>query len=158
MKTRYLYRIVLSGYYNEEQWRAWADNIILKNEVSDIEDWIYNVSLAGDREAFFRAIHYVILPDDDSILLDYYNETDIVIGYYYLMYKEGRIDMKEMLDHLDDSDDPGGESAVYWDNNLKELFEKTTLTESDLVRLDGLFAPLAKEAEAQKKEIESYMV
>lgn len=172
----YLKTIIESGYYGKEQWLAWADNIILKNDVSDIEDWIFSVAIAPDvpsvmdaiGEGFEYACDHGRLLHDSSEQYYYGIEYDWYIGYYYLMYKEGRMGIKEMLSRfLDvdarygDEDDPNS-GYWYWKNNFEEFYNKPSLSESEILKLESLLAPFVengiKAAEENKRIIESYMV
>ena len=54
--ANYLYTAVISGYYTVDDWREWADRIILNNTVDDIDIWIFDVAFSTNEEQFYDAI------------------------------------------------------------------------------------------------------
>ena len=97
MIAHYLHTIVLSGYYDPKQWRKWADDCILNR--NDTPLWICNVSLAKNLEELFLIISYpktVEFVDNSNS----YWEPNVIIGYYYLMYMEGRLSISDLYDKL----------------------------------------------------------
>lgn len=54
--VNYLHTVVISQYWNMEQWQSWADGLILCND--NLEDWIYKVAFSNDREKLFLEIIY----------------------------------------------------------------------------------------------------
>lgn len=52
--VNYLHTVVISRYWNREQWQSWADGLILCND--NLEHWIYKVAFSNDREKLFLSI------------------------------------------------------------------------------------------------------
>lgn len=45
--VNYLHTIVLSKYWNTNQWQSWADCLIICND--NLEEWVYDVAIAKSR-------------------------------------------------------------------------------------------------------------
>ena len=90
--VNYLHTIVLSKYWNTNQWQSWADRLIVCND--NLEEWVYDVAIAKSREELLLAIaHEKTIEIFNKETL--YWEPDVVIGYYYLMFQESRIKLSE---------------------------------------------------------------
>ena len=104
--VNYLHTVVISGYYEKEQWQSWADKIILNNE--NVQSWIYDVAVAKNKQELFDAIAFEKCIEEFSKDTLYW-ETDVVIGYYYLMYKEDKITLSQLVEKVTDEDDASSE-------------------------------------------------
>ncbi len=155
----YLYIIAISGYYSKEDWQKWADEEILKK--AEVDEWIYKVSFAKDEDEFREAIHY---PMYDECYLSYnaFSEEDVIVGYYYMMYKEGRMSLYELINKLSDDDDISNSSSIHEKENFYQMFKELTESKDSNCkkRLDKkigeLLEPLKEIAEEQKKVLESH--
>ena len=152
--VNYLHTIVLSGYWKEEQWQLWADELILCND--ELEGWIYDVAFAKNREELCMVIaHEKITEVFDKETL--YWEPDVVIGYYYLMYKEGKMDLLELFSKLIDEDDVSSEAKLFNFQEASLILNKVRMDEMDIEKIDKLFKPLAKVAREQLEVLTHYM-
>lgn len=145
--VNYLHTIVVSEYWKKEQWQSWADELILCND--ELKDWIYDIAFAKNREELCISIaHEKITEIFDKETL--YWELDVVIGYYYLMYQEGRMDLPELFSKLADEDDISSESKLF-------EFHEARMGEIDKEKVDKLLMPLAKAAREQLEILTHYM-
>ena len=121
--AHYLYIAVISGYYKRRDWQAWADRIILNNDNDDLETWIYDVSIAQNEEQLYEAIcdkKRIEYFDEDSK----YSQSDIVVGYYCLLFQEKRISIEELTSKLLDEDDNASDAEILKDKKVIRLIEK----------------------------------
>lgn len=151
--VNYLHTVVISRYWNREQWQSWADGLILCKD--NLEDWIYKVAFANDREELFLSIAY------EKIIEVFHKETfywepDVVIGYYYLMYQEGRMSLSELFTKLMDEDDVSGEAEFFDSQEAVCMLSKVRKGELNAEEIDKLLKPLAKIARKQLDELEHY--
>ncbi len=152
--VNYLYTIVVSGYWKKEQWQSWADELILCND--ELEDWIYDVAFARDEEELYVAIaHEIVIEEFDKKTI--YCEPDVVIGYYYLMYQEGRMDLLELFFKLVDEDDISSETKLFDFQEKISMLNRARMEKLDIKKIDKLFMPLAKIAKEQLSAIIHYM-
>ena len=134
--VNYLHTIVVSEYWKEEQWQSWADKLILCN--NELEDWIYDVAFAKNREQLCLAIaHEKVTEVFDKETL--YWEPDVVIGYYYLMYQEGRMDLLELFSKLTDEDDISSESELFDFQETMSMLKKARMGEIDIQKVDKYY-------------------
>ena len=152
--VNYLHTIVVSGYWKEEEWQLWADNLILCND--ELEDWIYEVAFAKNREELCLAIAYKknIEVFNEKTL---YWEPDVIIGYYYLMYQEGRMNLSELFLKLIDEDDISSESKLFDSQEVIDVLNMAKKGENNIKKLDELLKPLAKVASEQLAVVIHYM-
>lgn len=150
----YFHTAVVSGYLTKEQWQLWADERIMNND--DLEKWIYDISVAEDASEFSCAIGYYKLLEaiDEN---DFYWEPDVVIGYYYIMCKEGRMSLTELFNKLADEDDECGEAAFVFKPEAQSMLHKAELGEIDSEEIDKLLMPLAQIATKQLAALKKYM-
>lgn len=152
--VNYLHTIVISGYWKEEQWQSWADKLILCND--ELETWIYDVAFAKNKNELCLAIaHEKIAEVFDKENL--YWEPDVVIGYYYLMYQEGRMSLLKLFSKLADEDDISSEAKLFDFQEAMYMMNRVRLGEVDTEKIDKLFMPLAKIAREQLKALTHYM-
>lgn len=152
--VNYLHTIVESEYWKKEQWQKWADELIINYD--ELEDWIYDVSFANDKEELCLAIAHekmIELFDKET----YYCEPDVIIGYYYLMYQEERMDLSELLLRLIDEDDVSSEAELRSYSETKSFLNKAKMGEIDIKKMDKLLSPLAEIASKQLNVLESYL-
>lgn len=123
----YLMIAVSSGYYVKKDWQSWADNIIVKGLT--LEYWIYEVSIAKNEEEVYIAIIDKIYEEYFSEL-SLYGKKDCIIGYYFLMYKEGRLSLSNLLYKLYFEDDPSYEALILDDLKFKYLVDTIKKTKS----------------------------
>lgn len=159
MIAHYLHTIVLSGYYTSDDWQSWADNIILNNDIKNIEYWIFDVSLAKNQDELFNAIRDKVTVENMTDDYYFYWEPDIVIGYYYLLYKENRISLSELFERLGYDDDISNESIInYVDIMNGYVVNEDSFSESEFAALDKLLNPFMNTALEQKRKLRSYMI
>ncbi|GAA0075640.1 hypothetical protein UT300005_00180 [Clostridium sp. CTA-5] len=148
-----LYIAVIIGYYSKSDWQKWADEEILNND--DVEEWVYNVSLAKDTDELYKAIY------EKRIEESYYQnneflQEDVIVGYYYMLYREKRIILYELISRLSDEDDISSSSSIHEIQNfyiiLKEINENNGLIENCefIEKIMGLLETYRKLAEEQK--------
>lgn len=105
----FLYRIIYSGFYSKSDWQNWADNMILNN--TEVDEWIYNLSLANSREDAMDAVC-------NGYGLYYLSEKfcfyEVVQGYLYLMYKNGKINRKDFFCFVGDLEDVYGDDCEFF--------------------------------------------
>ena len=127
--ANYLYTAVISGYYTVDERREWADRIILNNNVDDIDIWIFDVAFSTNQEQFYN----VIWEEKTQEVFDEntsYSKEDVIIGYYYLLYKEKKISAFELLYRITDEDDNSYGGNLYTDNRFCEVI----FSVSDLIK------------------------
>lgn len=152
--VNYLHTIVVSEYWKEEQWQSWAYKLILCN--NELEDWIYDVAFAKNKEQLCLAVaHEKVIEVFDKETL--YWEPDVVIGYYYLMHQEGRMDLLELFSKLTDEDDISSESELFDFQEAMSMFNKARMGEIDMEKVDKLMMPLAKVAREQLEVLIHYI-
>ncbi|MGL4107038.1 hypothetical protein [Clostridium sp. LP20] len=155
--ANYIYIAVMSGYYSKSDWQKWADEEILNND--NVEEWIYNVSLAKDTEELYEAIY------EKRIEESYYQsneflQEDVVVGYYYMLYSEKRISLYELISRLSDEDDVSASSSIHENQNFytifKDINENYDLIEDYelITKIEKLLQPFKKLAEEQKIKLE----
>lgn len=153
--VNYLHTIVISEYWKVEQWQSWADKLILCN--NELEDWIYDVAFAKDREQLYLAIaHKKITEVFDKET--FYWEPDVVIGYYYLMYQEGRMNLLELFSKLADEDDISSESELFDCQEAMSILDEARMGKMDNEKVEKLLIPLAKVAREQLEVLNHYMI
>ena len=149
--VNYLHTIVISGYWKTEQWQSWADKLILSS--NELKSWVYDVSFAKNREELCLAIaHEKITEVFDKETL--YWEPDVIIGYYYLLYQEGRMALSELFSKLCDEDDISSEAKLFNSQEVMRMLYKIQAGEIKIKKLDELLMPLAKVA---KKQLEALL-
>lgn len=127
--VNYLHTIVVSEYWKKEQWQSWADELILCND--ELEGWIYDVAVAKNKEELCLSIaHEKITEVFDKETL--YWEPDVVIGYYYLMYQEGRMDLSTLFSKLADEDDISSEARLFNFQKAMYMLNKERMSTGDI--------------------------
>lgn len=148
--VNYLHTIVVSEYWKKEQWQSWADELILCND--ELESWIYDVAVAKNKEELCLSIaHEKIIEVFDKETL--YWEPDVVIGYYYLMYQEGRMDLSELFSKLADEDDISSEAELFDFQEAMYMWNKKRINTETMERL---FISLANTAKEQLETLMHY--
>ena len=118
--ANYLYTAVISGYYTVDDWREWADRIILNNNVDDIEIWIFDVAFSTNEEQFYDAI----LEKKTQEVFDentHYWNPDVIVGYYYLLYKEKRMSITKLVYQMTDEDDNSYGAELYDNERFRSV-------------------------------------
>ena len=151
--VNYLHTIVVSGYWKEEQWQSWADQLIMNHD--ELEDWVFDVAFAQSKEELCLAIAHKKITEVLSKETLYW-EPDVVIGYYYLMFQEGRMGLSELFLRLIDEDDIASEAALFDMPEAMSMLNKAKVGEVDIKKLDELLMPLAKVAGEQLVAITHY--
>ena len=100
--ANYIYAAIKSGYWQMEQWQAWADNLIISHD--ELEDFVYGLSVAENDYEVHSAIADQLYDERCNEGRDYCFH-DIIVGYYYLMYKEGRLSLLKLFENLLYEDD-----------------------------------------------------
>lgn len=80
----------------------------------------------------------------------------MVLGYYYLMYQEGRMDLSELFNKISDEDDISSESALFDFQEAAEVLNRARMGEIDTGKISKLFMPLAKVASEQLETLMHY--
>lgn len=151
--VNYLHTVVISGYYEKEQWQSWADKIILNNE--NVQSWIYDVAVAKNKQELFDAIAFEKCIEEFSKDTLYW-ETDVVIGYYYLMYKEDKITLSQLVEKVTDEDDASGESRLFDSKEMMDVINNVKIGRVDLKKIEKFLEPLAQEARKQEDVLKNY--
>lgn len=139
----------------KKQWQSWADKLILYND--ELEDWIYDVAVAKNKEEVFLAIAH------EKITEVFYKETsywepDIVLGYYYLVYQEKRMNLSEFLSKLTDEDDISSEAKIFNSQETRDMLSKAKMGKLDITKIDELLMPFTEEALRQLEILLHYMI
>lgn len=152
--ANYIYAAVRSGYWQMEQWQAWADNLIISHD--ELEEFVYGLSVAENDHEVYSAIA-------DQLYDERYNEGidycfhDIIVGYYYLMYKEGRLSLLKLFVSLLDEDDISEGYTVMEYEEAEHIYNRLRLGVVNIKRIDELLEPLTEVAKKQFESILSYM-
>lgn len=151
--ANYLHTIVISGYWGEKEWQSWGDELIIRN-YDKLDIWIYDVAFAQTEEDLYLAI--ALEKTEELYRQDlYYWEPDIVVGYYYLMYKEGRMSFDEMFNKFSDEDDISGGSCIH--KILLQIYSRDEMSyEYKVKEIERTLSPYGKMAEQQLNELELY--
>ena len=158
--AHYLYIAVISGYYKRRDWQAWADRIILNNDNDDLETWIYDVSIAQNEEQLYEAIcdkKRIEYFDEDSK----YSQSDIVVGYYCLLFQEKRISIEELTSKLLDEDDNASDAEILKDKKVIRLIEKIfskIYSLDNIKELMRILYPLLEKALIQQRQLKEYLM
>jgi hypothetical protein len=156
--AHYLFAIAVSGYYQKNDWQNWADQRILKQ--TSAEDWLIEISLANSIEMLSDALSDLLISERFRIK-NLVPSSDAIIGYFYLMYLEGKISLQELLLKSGDEAD-GGEGASV---ECEEFYAISSDIENDTNLLEDtdfwkeisvLYEPFRKIAQLQMGELESY--
>ena len=151
--VNYLHTIVLSKYWNTNQWQSWADRLIVCND--NLEEWVYDVAIAKSREELLLAIaHEKTIEIFNKETL--YWEPDVVIGYYYLMFQESRIKLSELFEKLFDEDDASSESEFFDSQEAKRILNQARKDEYNLEKIDKILEPFAKIAKKHLEALQHY--
>lgn len=154
--VNYLHTIVVSGYWEEEQWQSWADKLIMDNDQNDeLEEWVFDVAFAHSKEELCLAIAHQKITEVFSEETCYW-EPDIVIGYYYLMYQEGRMSLSELFWKLRDEDDIAGESILFDVPGVMSMLDMKKVDRVNTKKLDKFLMPFAKVAREQLVAVTHY--
>ena len=93
----------LSEFMPAKEWQKWADRQI--GEADEPEFWLIEVSLAGDVHSLREAIEPLFQYEQKVCEVPLI--SDVVIGYYYLMYENNQLTIKELLQLAGDEADGG---------------------------------------------------
>lgn len=152
-----LFAAAFSGHYNKNDWQAWADERILKN--NKVEDWIYNVSLANSIDNLSEALSDKLI-DEEHKNPSWGLFSDAVIGYFYMEYLNGEMSLYELLTKSGSEADSGEATLeceeFYSILNEIDRKEKSIDDGEFLNSIKCMFEPFIKVAEQQKKELENY--
>lgn len=151
--TQWVLNIVESGYYTVKDCQNWADKMILNSETPDA--WICDISLAKDS----RCIRRILVNEElGNINVDW----DVVLGYRYMMYRENRITLVELLYELLDEDNM---IVEYCDLPYEKIWEMYKVIENKHLKyrqiqaiqrkLEQLLQPYFRKAAYQKAKLES---
>ena len=131
--VNYLHTAVISGYYEKTQWQSWADRIILNNE--NVQSWVYDVAVAKNKQELYDAIAFQKCIENFSKDTLYW-EPDVVIGYYYLMYKEGKITLSQLFEKINNEDDASSESELFDNKEIVEIIKNQKISMVDLEKIE----------------------
>lgn len=162
LNATYLYLAVLCGYYTDSDWLKWADDEILYND--KVEDWIHSVALTSNKSEVCKILYEQSLNECYSEQTGVFRtDGDVIVGYYYMMFKDGRISMYELISRLGDEDDLSVDSSIHDKKNFCDLYFKINnnleiLNESDIkMELEILFAPYVELAKQQQNKLEAHI-
>lgn len=153
IEVSYLHTIVLSGYWTEEHWQSWADELILHN--SELEYWVYDVAFAKDKDELLLAIAQVLVVFDEETS---YSEQDVIVGYYYMMYLEGRMGLEELLYRLSDEDDDSNGYQGRDSQKTRDIIDRAKRGGKNLEELDALLTPFVRPAKEQLYKLTHYLM
>jgi hypothetical protein len=156
--ANYLYAAVSSGIYTKKDWQSWADKQILNKD--NVEDWIYNVSLAPDVDNLCKVIYDKMI-DENYYKYNEFSITDAVIGYYYELYLENKLSLYDLIEKSAQASDSSGQCTIdceYFYSILNELDSNITLMQDDsfIYKISELFKPFKDIADKQKITLENY--
>lgn len=156
--AHYLFAIAFSGYYQKKDWQNWADQRILKQ--TSAEDWLIEISLANSIEMLSNALGDLLISERFEVK-NRVPSSDAIIGYFYLMYLEGKISLQELLLKSGDEAD-GGEGASV---ECEEFYAISSDLEKDTILLEDtdfqrkisvLYEPFRKTAQLQMEKLGNY--
>ena len=90
-----------------------------------------------------------------------YSQADVVVGYYYLLFKEGIISSAELVAKLMDEDDNACDAKVARDGKVIQLIKKIfnkVYDSKDVKELLYFLYPLSELALGQQKRLKEYLV
>lgn len=92
--AHYLLEVAQSKFWDPKEWRAWADNVLLKS--TDPDFWIIEVSLAKNLDELWKALgdKYIEERSRNGATLGL---SEGIIGYYYLKFESKIISLQEFL-------------------------------------------------------------
>ena len=157
--ANYIYIIVISGYYTKEDWQKWADEEILKRD--EVDDWIYQIATAKDVDEVRSATYYPRL-EECYFCYNKFSREDAIVGFYYMLYKENRMSLYELISKLSDEDDISNGSSIRKRQNFYEMFNQLNkINDLDYRnalenKIKELFEPLVKIAKEQKRILEAH--
>lgn len=142
----FLWNIIESGMYQKADWQKWADRMILVND--KVDGWIYDLSLATTKDEVLNAL----CVNNDSCEFYYlyteFCEYEVLEGYYYLLYKEGKMNLKDFLWESAELEDAYANNHSFYgmiNYDISEIIDKVT----------HHFQPYADEALRRKQIIET---
>ncbi|MCG7410904.1 hypothetical protein MH117_26330 [Paenibacillus sp. ACRRX] len=156
--AHYLFAISFSGYYKKKDWQNWADQRILKQ--TSVENWLINISLANSIDMLSNALGDLLISERFKVK-DRVSSSDAIIGYYYIMYLDGKFSLQDLLLNSGDEVD-GGEGASV---ECEEFYAISNALEQDKLligdtnfqrKISALYEPFRKIAQLQKEELERY--
>ncbi len=154
--ARSLYALAYCGIYTYQDWQKWADKLILDH--SELDIWIYDVSLATDFNALSKAIGERM---EQEIWSEYpsYTITELILGGYYYMYKNNYITLYELLEKCGRVSDGGdvSEDCEYFYELMNEIDKNPEMEKSYNLQkeLNDYLEPLCQGIVSRKKQIES---
>lgn len=156
--AHYLFAISFSGYYKKKDWQHWADQRILKQ--SSVEDWLINIALANSIEMLSNALSDLLISERYKIK-NLSPSSDAIIGYFYLMYLEGKLSLQELLLKSGDEADGGEGASVDCEEfyAFSNTLEKNSLLLEDVdfqKKISVLYEPFRKIAILQMEDLERY--
>ena len=143
---RFLWNIIESGMYQKADWQNWADRMILEND--DVDNWIYDLSLATTKEEVVNTLFVSHDGYGAYYLPTEFCDYEVFEGYYYLLYKEGKMDLKDFLWKSAELED-----AHACDHSFYGMANRDISEISDII--NNHFKPYANEALRQKQIIET---
>lgn len=155
--ANYLYSIVYSGIYNKTDWQKWADQLIINHDNLDL--WIYNLSMARDKNQVFEVLSERMHYECGEIELPY-SLTEVIQGYYYYKFVNKEINLYKLLTEagaVADAAQDSKKGCEYFYDKLNQIDDdKTIVHEKGFAEeITEYFLPLYREAIYQKDIIES---
>ena len=156
--AHYLFAVSYSGYYQKKDWQNWADQRIMKQIL--VEDWLISISLSNSIEILSDALSDLLI-SERADMENKITSSDAIIGYFYLMYLEGKLSIYELLLNSGDEAD-GGEGASI---ECEEWYALSTNLDGNIFlaeeatfkkKIAALYAPFKKIAQLQLEELENY--
>lgn len=141
-----------SGYAKPSDWQSWADAAIERCDAPD--GWLIDVSLSPNLAALERSLAGRLQRERSSIEVDA-TMDDATLGYFWLRYERGELNLAECLELSANVADSGSastecESIFALLNDLEQAAnprQAATVT----ARSKPLFAPMTSMASSQWK-------
>lgn len=153
MVFHYLYTAIYSGYYVKQDWQLWVDKLIVKSK--EVENWMLELSIANSMSDALLAIAFE--KNTEEIKKDlYYWEPDIIMGYYFIMYQEKKIDFHTLITKLYDEDDAVSESMLFDLRAFNECLDKMSKMEMITDKFSQFIVPYCSQAKYQIEYLSKY--
>lgn len=156
--ARSLFALAYCGIYKYQDWQKWADKLILDN--SELDLWVYDVSMAHDFTALSEAIGEKIEQEDWSEYPSY-TITELILGGYYQMYKSNNITLYELIEQSGRISDGGNVSkdCEYFYKLMNVIDRQPAMEKNNelLKELDDYLEPFRQEIMTRKSYIENYL-
>lgn len=156
--ANYLYALIYSDIYDKEKWQMWGEQLLNNANYDENTEWVFNLVFSNSKKSAFEAISGRRF-EEDYLSYNNYTLTEIIQGYYYFQYKEGKMCLYDLLDKSGDVADAGEDSIgceFFYDLlNQIDLNPDIVNNKEFIGRIDNYFYPLYESALEQKSRLES---